>query len=655
MLLATREAKIRSKSINRTYTSLLKLEIKSINIKNSISHLSKPDVIELFLLFFYFIFWTYIEWKMYTAFNIGVWDLGVNFSLAYKYPIPNFFQNPSETRKLAYLMFVPIAHFWPNPFSLIIAENVLIAISGLYLYKLAKKFGMNHYLSVLLCGTYLFNYAFFGVNFDPIHYQALFPIFFVIGYYFRHVNQEGLGAFFIFLSALASSLSAITVLFYIVFIGMPTFKLLERRIKLVLFLKENVLLVFVFIIITAIITTSMFFFGTNGYLSGGHFVGQTANFSISTFFSKLFLFNFRLKLIYLGIVLGPYIYYVTRSKISILLLPFLFLIFVTSFTPYYLLRYTYTYDLSVPLFLTIINQSGNINFTNVSAKGESLRKKLRRFFSNKHTNIFLAFVSIVVLLDMVILPFAPLNSYSGNNFENSFWDYKLSSKMTMSQNDIYVHQMLDYIPMNASVLGESNMPQLSNRNLWYSPFTYSGDPTMKYIIVDPYSLSPNPFINIANDFNNLTNNYKYGVIAELNGSILVEQGFLPSNVMFVPLKEIFNASAFQVSSNSELTLKTATFLAPGSYSIVLSLLSQSILTQNITNMFIKQANPLQNNINLTISKENFSISDSGVMVSLNFTTKSYLYGVTFVIGTKINRSTELKNLIVLEVRPPKVL
>ena len=72
-------------------------------------------------------------------------------------------------------------------------------------------------------------------------------------------------------------------------------------------------------------------------------------------------------------------------------------------------------------------------------------------------------------------------------------------------------------------------------------------------------------------------------------------------------------------------------------------------------MFIKQANPLQNNINLTISKENFSISDSGVMVSLNFTTKSYLYGVTFVIGTKINRSTELKNLIVLEVRPPKVL
>ena len=618
--------------------------------------LSRIDFIEIILLITYFGLWTFLEWRMYITFNLGVFDLGCNFNLAYDYSIPNFFINPSESRKLIYLIFVPIAHFFPDPFSLIVAENIFLTMGGLYLYRLAKKLSMSDSFALILCALYLFNFAFFGVTFDPIHYQSLFPVFFVMGYFYKYQNKNKVSAIFFLLSALASSLSAVIVIIYIIFLGMPTMELLKKKYSAFRFLKENIYLFLILIILSGIIITSIVFFGPLGFLEGGHFVSGSSNGS-NLFYTDLknLMTNSRLKIIYYGIVFGPYLYYIFKSKISILIIPFLILTFITSFTPYYLLRYTYTYNVSILLFIAIVQNGYKIDFKKIKLKNISFKRKMKQLFGNKDMKVFSAFISIVVVFGAIILPFGPLNGYAGDNCKNSFWDYNLNSRIYMTNNEIYNNRLIDLIPTNSSVLGESNMPQLSNRQTWYVSQTYPGYPTMDYIIVDPYPDSYNAFISIAKEFNNITKSNEYGVVAELNGSILVRNNYTANAKDFVPFNKTISFKCFENDSGSNIGTNSINFIAPGTYSIKLSFNEKSKITKNTTGVYINQGNAYQSNLHLIVSEANVTINGHQQFMMINFTTYQYLYDVNIIINSVGIKSSGFTSLSLKQLKPPKIV
>ena len=442
-----------------------------------------------------FIITSYIDYLEYINYNLNVFDLGQTFSLAYQYSIPNFTNNASETRKLIYLLYVPIVKLFPSPFSIVIIENSLFSLTAFFLYLTSVNLGISRKRGFLIAFFFLFNYALLGPIFDPGHYQYLFSIFFILGFYLISKHHTILAVCFYFLSALTSDLALVTIIIFslmwiisdIKFKSHPFFNYNDlnypHRIRYAFFL-----LISTFIILSISI---YYFGGMSSFILGGH-VFLTSSLSVNTSGPTLFgdiSSNLTLKMLFVVFMLLPYFLYIPFSKYSILLIPYFLLLFFSNFVYYGYFQFSYPSNIIILLFIIVIDverkHSTHIKLKNISPINIKIK------FGKKFKRKFIALVLIIIALNLMALPYSPVNESLPKAFLNStdtpfYNNFNLIEQISHSQYDTYISSLISMIPLNTTVLVERNMPQLTNRVGWEDPGLYNGTPIIDYTLVDPY-------------------------------------------------------------------------------------------------------------------------------------------------------------------------
>ena len=478
--------------------------------------------------------WLWIDYLQYASFNLHIFDLGVDFAAPYLTSQGHF---QFEPQAWIYLVYVPIFAAFPSPFTMVAVEVLLEAVSGLGVFLVACEVLQDAWKAYLIATMYLFFYAFAGAPFFPGHYEVLFSFFFSFGYYFHLRSYKALSAVFLSLSAISSLLAAVTVLFvFLVIVGpeglasaksglRAIWRLLRRNADLASGAGTSV-------VAGAIATLG---FGVTGIVSAGH-ISQAGQGGIV---SGMFV-NDPLKMAYFLFLLVPFGSSIFRSRLSIALLPFIFLIVVSPFDHYAMFYYQYSYDVGALLFIAFIDSlSGSPPQAGQATRAGRIRR-LNRDSSN--TRILRAGV-VLIVLGAFILPIGPMNHLLGLESDSlPFWDVGLGNVTDVTPYDHALADMINQIPLTSTVLGQETMPQICNRAHYYEPGSYDGE-AVNYVVTDPQSWSfsfiPPSFIGPFNSsmehwFNYIYSNGTYGIKDEYQGAILLERGYSGPPALFSP-------------------------------------------------------------------------------------------------------------------------
>lgn len=524
------------------------------------------SILALIVSAIYFLIWTYIDILQYETFNLHIWDVGVNFFLPYQTSLGHFHNSiefavrPFQPQKLIYFLVVPVVLFFPYPISIVIFQILLVAISGNFLFLTARKLLGNNIESIFITIAYLFNYSLFGVSFFPSHYADFFPVFFVISVYFQLVSKKVYFIIFLLLSAMSSSLAVITVMLYILLLTKnDLIELMKTRSirGAKQFLHDNWHYTFSALMAMTILLFSFYYYGSSSFLSYGHISSERG--IVSGVFQG-FVSYLPLKVFYIALMLFPFGFVIYESKYSVLLFPYITLILISGFSNYEYFLFQYSFLIGTILFLSFAD---GLKKTKTDAR---VSVPIKRSLSLPVSKRLFIFLIIVLLLDLVILPFGPLNQYAGNQqVTTPFWDYNIHALTTITPQDKYVDKLISLIPLSSSVLIQENMPQLTNRQLWYEAGMYNFTPLVQYVIADPFSYSfyftPPNFVgpyphSMEYLFNKLFESGNYGVYASLDGNILLKKGFSGEPILYSPygvfssFRNFFNESGSGASRNA---------------------------------------------------------------------------------------------------------
>ncbi|MEM0134104.1 MAG: DUF2079 domain-containing protein [Thermoplasmatales archaeon] len=622
--------------------------------------ISDGFIASLIIAALYFSTWSYIDISQYFSFHLHIWDVGINFFLPYQTSLFHFTNSisfavsPFQPQKLIYFIMVPFVYVFPTPLTVVLIEIFLFSISGFFIFLLARLVLNNSLEALILEFTYLFSYEFYGAAYFPSHYQNLFSVFFVIFFYFYVKGRKTFSSLFLTLSALCSLLGAITVLIFIAYVvGSPLMrKLWEKDFGPLrkLFLTD-LYLILPFAIVIIILMTSSIYYGLNSVVSGGHLPTQVN--SIAGIFYGITA-AFQLKIFYFLLILLPFAFVLLRSKYVILLLPFLILLIFSPFTNYENLGTQYTFDIGTILLIIFIDSE--------SKRGNNHHesKTVRKYFGKSVSRKIVGFLLIVMLINIILLPFGPLNVYAGQNSHDlPFYNNDLRTVLTITENDRNLSKLLALVPLQSSVLGQENMPQITNRALWFEPGMYNGSPLIEYVVADPYSnsftfippsfIGPYP-ITMVQWFNSLYDSGNYGVYAYLNGLSLLKLNYKDSPIYysafnihffgnqfrqdpFVSNEKIRNKS-ISVSniSNGDFAFDTQnnTFILPvGHYKVTFLVSSQN--SDAINRATIAIYSQINNTMLGGMQVTGSEVSTSTTSLSFNITVSKYYLSTYFSI------------------------
>lgn len=521
----------------------------------------------------YFAMWTYIDYLQYMSLNLHIWDVGINFFLPYQTSqlhfnnwIP-FASEPFQPQKLDYFLLVPLVAAFPSPLTIVVAELFTMSIAGPFLFLVSRKILNDNIGAILLTLAYLFNYSLFGAAFFPSHYQTFFTPFFIIAIYFYITSKRLLFSVFILLSAMASLLGAITIILFMLLLTAEAFtipfrfNLVSNVRNVIRHWRKNLHIPILLLSTLMILVGAYLYYGSESFLSGAHL--QSSGGLISGMYQGS-IAGIQLKIVYLVLVLFPFGFVIFSSRYSFLLTPFFLLILSSAFDNYKYFAFQYTYVIGTILFLAYADGLRQKSITEV----RRYKPGKVRLSETRKRIVLLAI--IVVILDIFILPYGPLNQYAGN-FQQGvpFWNYGISTLTHVTTNDIYVSKLINLIPIKSSALIQENMPQLTNRQMWFEPGMYNGTPYVEYVITDPYSpffsFTPPSFIgpypkSMESWFNELFSSGNYGIYANLHGNILLKRGYYGQPIEYIPYG-VFLSYNYFVTGNGSSPLHGQNFIS----------------------------------------------------------------------------------------------
>ncbi len=554
--------------------------------------------------------WSSLAVLFYRTFSLHVWDVGANYVLTNLSSPPGlgYGHLTSDPQNLIYVFFIPLVKVFPDPLTLVIAQNILMAIGGYVLFCVALELWKRPALAALVEALYLFNYAFFGAPYFPSHYEILFSVMFPIAFYFYLRERHVAAAVFLVLAAMCSSLGAVdSGLFVAIVYGPRLYRAATRGVaEAGQFVRTHLPYVVAFIATAAVFVYPFVTVGAATTLSYGHFAGGASPNLIAGI-----LYNFPTKLVYFLLLLAPFVPAIARTRYGILAIPYLLLVLVSGTNNYDQFAYQYTYTVGAILFIAFlvalapeIRPKPAVDPVPAPAPTRELSPRRLWRAARKHPEL-VQIVVIVAVAGVFILPYGPGNSVAGPYASLPFQDYHLSSLLDYTPYDAALWQMVDRIPANASVLLQENMPMLTTRPIWYEPGSYDGQP-VDYALADPtthwFVYTPSSFIGphptpMITWMNQLHVNESYGIVQEYHGAILLERGYTGSPVAFAPWTQAEAGAAFVaddsnradyngsritvVSPNpSEFALRTDSelVLPPGTYA-----LSFTFSTSQLTN------------------------------------------------------------------------
>ncbi len=497
----------------------------------------------LILIAFFTAIWSAVIVQKYYAMNSTVFDLGVSSDMMYQ-----FIHGPSIIRQfesgsvaMNKLIYIPMALFYnidPNPLGLEIFQAVWLSLGALPVYLIARRKTSSRFFPFAASLLYLLYFPLGGSYYFDFHFIAIFPTFFLFGFYFYIAGKLKTSIAFMFLAIISDFLIPVIMVFFAIYVF-----IFDRRTKR-----------FYPAILTAIsvliFTMTIAYFGIHYLLpyagsitSGNSAAGQGVSYNILSYILDLSF---------------PYGFIQFLSpETMIMSIPYFALVFFNHYFAYYS-PVLYQYPALVAPIIAVSFIYGY--------------KRLEKIFNKRYLK---AMVACVIVISMVsFLLFTPPGNYATNDNSSPlisgansiFINYYAVQDNREMPYDHSLFRMMDLIPEGSTVIIQNNMPQITNGYDWYLPANLSLNFRPEYILTDPYniwfyntSISPGYVSNMEYYVNYYISTGMYGIYAEAQGCMLLEYGYHGAPLFFEPVRW-----SLTMNGTPNFTLP---FIAPGIYSI----------------------------------------------------------------------------------------
>ncbi len=500
----------------------------------------------LILIAFFTAIWSVVIIQKYYAMNSTVFDLGVSSNMMYQviHGPSIIYQFESRSMAMNKLIYIPMALFYnidPNPLGLEIFQAIWLSVGALPVYLIARRKTSSRFFPFAASLLYLLYFPLGGAYYFDFHFIAIFPTFFLFGFYYYVAGKLKTSIAFMFLAIISDFLIPVITVFFAIYVF-----IFDRRTKRFYPAVITAISVIIFMMTIAYFGIHYLIPYGGSITSGSSVAGQGVSYNI---LSYIFDLSF------------PYGFIQFLSpETMIMSIPYFALVFFNHYFAYYSpLLYQYP-----ALVAPVIAVSFVYGY-----------KRLEKLFNKRYLK---AIVACVIVISMVsFLLFTPPGNYATNDNSsplisgaNSIFGnyYALQDNREMPY-DHSLFRMMDLIPKGSTVIIQNNMPQITNGYDWYLPANLSTDLRPEYIITDPYnpwfyntSISPGYVSNMEYYVNYYISTGMYGVYAEAQGCMLLEYGYHGQPLFFEPMK--------WSSTHNGTSMFTLPFIAPGIYSVTFS-------------------------------------------------------------------------------------
>jgi len=510
----------------------------------------------------YTIFFSAYTCYMHYIFKTYAWDLGITTQslwttlnsgkLLYStLEVP--YGNPSGSflgvhfSPILFLM-LPIYTVFQLPETLLVFQSFILALAALPLYWIARDKLNNKLYAFGFAVAYLLNPALHGVNTFDFHVEIFTPLFILFAFYYLEKGSWVKAIPFIILEFLTIEFAPIIVFF----LGLSFF--LRKAVRPSNVRQQGVRVLKRLVVPATIMIVSVIFFylamgviaAINPLKVGGPYRtwgywGSNIFEAIGNMIRKpsevlIMILTPSDKPYYLILLLSPVLFLPILAPFELTMsIPWLLAAFLTDYQPYYQPYYQYSALVLGQLFIAAVFGFRRLfSQSNVASVDKNVRRKI-----------------VIIMLAVNIFLFFAISPVGISAFTSrSIRPYAISTEADIIHVG-KVHEVLNLIPADASVATTNDLfPHLCQRLHAYFikwPLDYNVD----YIIVDLKSptiswriYGPPPDQIVIN----LLKNGEYGILASMDGVLLLKRGYVGPVEHYSPQLDVFNYDQLSIGS-----------------------------------------------------------------------------------------------------------
>ncbi|WP_298277017.1 DUF2079 domain-containing protein [Ferroplasma sp.] len=539
----------------------------------------KKDFLAFSIAFAFFIVFSIFSILQYYSLGTSAYDLGINAQSLYVFIHKGTFYTPllnENTLVQHFTIFkftqVPIYYFFPSPISIMIYENLFIALGGYIVYLLSMKLLSDHIKSVKLLYLtsigFLLSYEFSPfteslVSF-PFHMMAFLPFFLLLAFYSflseRRVLHIISLVFIISIHANFIYLVAILLLYEFLFLhtsrGRKVGTWLSAKSKPTGVKNFSYFIVFIVLAYGYLVFAAYMKLRLAGIpsLSVLPTTGETGTPVSSPVTLVLLLFhnpgeftsiigtNSGQKIFYLNLLFKSNIYLPLFSPLSLmLLLPYSIYALPSSYSAYYQLGYMYTALVVGSIYISAIIGAYNLIRLGkfIYKHSKSIRLHTKKVYTKlRKSNAWIPVISLIIIVVLIIsIPFGllspPAVQQTGHGTMSDIFEQNSNGAAS------FLINVSRNLPPDSYILTENSlMPYFSNDINTYStpwsPGYYNILPEFRYIVIQNNSLWATQGGNHSLQI--IVNN---GIT---NGNYTIIGSYVPANIMI--LENTHNMTAY---------------------------------------------------------------------------------------------------------------
>ena len=530
----------------------------------------KKDFLAFSIAIAFFLVFSIFSILQYYSLGTSAYDLGINAQSLYVFIHKGTFYTPllnENTLVQHFTIFkftqVPIYYLFPSPISIMIYENLFIAMGGYIVYLLSMELLKDHIKSLkllyLISIGFLFSYEFSPftqslVSF-PFHMMAFLPFFLLLAFYAFLTERRALHilslALIISIHANFIYIVAILLLYEFLFLhtsrGRKIGTWLSAKSKTTGVKNFSYFIVFIVLAYGYLVFAAYMKLRLAGIpsLSPLPTTGETGTPVSSPVTLLLLLFhnpgefasiigtNSGGKIFYLNLLFKSNIYLPLFSPLSlILLLPYSIYALPSSYSAYYQLGYMYSALVVGSIYISAIMGAYNLIRLGkfIYKHSKSIRLHTKKVYAKMHnSNTLIPVITIIIIVVLVIsIPFGllspPAVQQTSHGTMNDIFkenpDGAASFLINVSRN----------LPKDSYILTENSlMPYFSNNiNVYSTPWSpgyYNILPEFRYIIIQNNSL-----------WATQGGNHSLQLIVNqglTNGNYTIVDSYAPANIMIL--------------------------------------------------------------------------------------------------------------------------
>lgn len=562
------------------------LSVARIDKRQEFKHLI-PTIFAIILFLFE---WISLKDGQYNSFHNYVFDLGINYNILWR-TLNNIgsigWLSSFSPYRLIYYFITPVLLINESPLILLYFQTILIGVSSYAIYNISLKLTANWKISSLFSIIYLVYFPLGGPLWYDFHFQALFPFFYLFSIYFFLIKRYKMFITFSVFAMLTNLFAPVLVLSSSVFFLVEETSFRDKRISEIS--KSDVWNAFKYHKYTLIVLFSsvlfLLYILTFSLVTGGTFLqaitqGSNASSSgdIVKYIYESVINNWFLKIELILILLGSLAFIpLFRPRTILLYGPYILFALPTTlhlepFGTQYMALFSPGYFISAIYVISKLKMNRPNSLKIPQRRHKEIKSIFNKFIRSQFVIIILV---IIILVNIsIFLPYSPLNSLTKQSTLTSYAFYDVHNNTDVTSYDLELMNMVKLVPTSMPALIQGNIPQLTNRAYFETPGFYTGMNSVSLLINDPSnyfyfyqdSYGDHPGYSMFQLSNIFLNSGNFGVLAEVQGAMVLEKGYTGEVKYFVPETEdpVFYKSYI---NGSTILTSNQLFISPGSYSI----------------------------------------------------------------------------------------